>query len=76
MHHFQLIKMRVPLVVVVALTCLTLSVKGDSAKCSDEELRAFGDEYEQCHGRALQNLQAKTKAAAKGDEEENESYQA
>ena len=55
-----------PLSPLLLLSSLASLASADSApKCSDEELNAFGQEYEQCHGRALQNLQAKTTAVAK-----------
>ncbi len=31
-----------------------------SSKCTEQELEAFGEEYEQCHSKALTELQVET----------------
>ena len=33
-----------------------------ASKCDEKELKGFAKEYEQCHSRALQNLQAQASA--------------
>ena len=36
------------------------STETSPSKCSQEELGQFGQEYEQCHSKALQKLKAET----------------
>ncbi|TRY79262.1 hypothetical protein TCAL_09996, partial [Tigriopus californicus] len=58
-----MLKWSVPFVLLVSNVILIHSSK--SSKCSKTELAQFSNEYEQCHGRALQKLKTGTTMLAK-----------